>query len=68
MSPLGLIVIYLLKIRVYFDGNRGILELVGGGCLEEGIYHEVKNEFGSSSFALSFRKLDSEHGVSGTDG
>ena len=35
----------------------GILELVGGGCLEEGIYHEVKNEFGSSSFALSFLKL-----------
>ena len=67
MSPLGLIIIYLFKVRVYFNGNSGILELAGGGCLQEGIYHEVLNNFGPSKFALSFRLLGAEHGVNGAD-
>ena len=48
MSPLGLIVINQFKIRVYFNGNRVILELVGGGSLQEGIFHEVLNKLGAS--------------------
>ncbi len=67
MSPLGLIVIYELKIRVYFNDNQGILGPVGGGCLQEGIFHEVLNKWGPSTFALSFRKLEAEHGVNGAN-
>ena len=67
MSPLGLIVIYQLKVRVFFNGNQGILGLVGGGCLQKAFFHEVLNKSGPSQFALSLRKLVAEHGVNGAN-
>ena len=57
MIPLGLIVIYQIKIRVYLNGNREIFELVGGGCLQEGICYEVLEKFGPSTSPLFFATL-----------